>query len=359
MALAIVLAHGPATAAAARLHSLRPVPLALAAAALLLTLVASAEAWRRALAATGARIRFREAWGCYGAGSLANTFLPAKLGEGVRIGMFASRLSRLDRRWVSGGASLAVGAARAAVYALTCAAAAAGGILPGWALAAPVVVAAGTAVLVATLRGLPRGRLAGFGLVGTMSCADGAALVGWVALSAAARLAGGALVLTALDVPRPVASALVGLTALAVASAVPIAPGGVGVAGAGMALALTHTGVPSSSAIAAALAFHGLETLVGLAFGSSGWIALRSAGPGPGRVRVPAAAGYLGTGSNLYPTPYRVWMNVCAVPDRSSFSRSFFTKTSTVRSRWVSRRPHSRCSSSSRETTRPCSSASA
>jgi uncharacterized membrane protein YbhN (UPF0104 family) len=79
-------------------------------------------------------------------------------------------------------------------------------------------------------------------------------------------------------VAHPVASALVGLTAFALAGALPIAPGGPGVAGAGMALALQHSGVPASSAVAAAVAFHALETLVVLVFGWTGWLALRSTG---------------------------------------------------------------------------------
>src|SRR5439155_1432229 len=52
-------------------------------------------------------------------------------------------------------------------------------------------------------------------------------------------------------------------------------------------------------------------------------------------------------------------MNVWRGARRSIFSRILRTKTSTVRSRRVSRRPHTRCRSSSRVTTRPCSSASA
>ena len=43
---------------------------------------------------------------------------------------------------------------------------------------------------------------------------------------------------------------------------------------------------------------------------------------------------------------------------RSTFSRSLRTKTSTVRSRWVARRPQTRWRSSSRVSTRPCSRAS-
>ena len=90
--------------------------------------------------------------------------------------------------------------------------------------------------------------------------------------------------LYALDVANPVGSAFVGLTALAAASVLPIAPGAVGVAGAGMAIALEQSGVAAPTAVAAAVAFHALETLASVAFGTGGWLALRFA-PGGAEAR--------------------------------------------------------------------------
>lgn len=277
LAATAVYGHGALAAAPARLRDLHPVPLALAAMALLVTLAASAGAWRCALRSAGAELRFREAWGCYGLGSLANAVLPARLGEAVRIGLFASRLTRLDRRWLSGGACLAVAGARGAVYALTCAGAAAVGLLPGWTLAAPLVAVVTLAAFIGVVRTRARGRAAGLGLAAALSPAAAATLLGWVSVAAASRLAGAVGVLEALDVPRPFAPALVGLAALAVGSTIPLAPGGAGVAGVGMVLALEQLGVAPPSAVAAAVAFHALETLASVVFGSSGWVALRTA----------------------------------------------------------------------------------
>ncbi len=73
------------------------------------------------------------------------------------------------------------------------------------------------------------------------------------------------------------AAALVGLAALAVGSTIPLAPGGVGLAGVGMALALEQIGIAPPTAVAAAVTFHALETAASLAFGSSGWVALQAA----------------------------------------------------------------------------------
>jgi hypothetical protein len=181
----------------------------------------------------------------------------------VRVGLFARRLDHGNRTLVSAGACLAVAGARAAVYALLCAAGAAAGLLPGWLLAAPLALALAAVCC--------RSRLSRLGLT--------LPLFAWVTLSALTRLAGAAAVLQALDVDNPLGSAFVGLTALAAASALPIAPGGVGLAGAGMAVALQQSGVSGSSAVAAAVAFHAVETLASVVFGSSGWVALRTAGP--------------------------------------------------------------------------------
>jgi uncharacterized membrane protein YbhN (UPF0104 family) len=283
LAATAVYARHSLAAAPARLHDLHPVPLALAAGGLLVTLAASAGAWRCALRSAGAKLCFREAWGCYGLGSLANAVLPARLGEAVRIGLFAGRLTGLDRRWLSGGACLAVATARGAVYALTCVAAAAAGLLPGWTLAAPLVVAVALAAFLTIVRTRAKGRTAGLGLAAGLSPAAWTVLLGWVSLAAVSRLAAAVGVLEALDVARPFAAAIVGLAALAVGSTIPIAPGGAGVAGVGMALALVQLGVAPSTAVAAAMAFHAIETLASLVFGSSGWVALRCATSRPAR----------------------------------------------------------------------------
>jgi hypothetical protein len=274
-----VAARGTAVDAAATLHDLHPLPLALGGAGMLLTLAASAGTWRAALSAAGAEIRFRDAWRCYGIGSLANAVLPARLGEAVRIGLFATRVEHPDRRWLCAGACLTVATARATVYALTCGAAAAVGVLPVWALAAPAALV-GIALVGATA--CPR-RLRRLRVGGMLSPGRGAVLLGWAGLAAGARLLAATGVFAAFDIHAPFRSALIGLAALAAAGALPVAPGGLGVASAGMALALQQSGTPPATALAAAVAFHAVETLATVAFGSSGWLVLRRASAAPAR----------------------------------------------------------------------------
>jgi uncharacterized membrane protein YbhN (UPF0104 family) len=279
LVLAAVLARGSVGDAAAILEGLRPFPLALAGVALVVTLAASAAAWRSALLSAGAELRFREAWGCYGIGSLANAVLPARLGEAVRIGLFANRVDHADRRWLSGGACLAVAGARAVVYTTTCVLATLAGVLPAWTLSGPAIALGAAALGLSAFRR----RLRRLGVGAVLTWPRGSALLGWAALSAVCRLGAATCVLAALDVGHPLRSALLGLGALAVAGTLPIAPGGVGVAGAGMALALHSSGIPVATAAAAALAFHAVETLASLLFGSTGWLALRRL-PRAGRV---------------------------------------------------------------------------
>jgi uncharacterized membrane protein YbhN (UPF0104 family) len=259
------------------LLGLHPEPVLLGAAALVAALAASAGAWRCALRSTGAEIRFREAWGCYGIGSLANALLPARLGEAVRVGLFAARLPGEDRRWVSGGACVVVATARGGVYALTCTAATAFGVLPGWTIAGPVTVAVATVTAIAVVRRRGRGSLARLRLERALAPGSATALLCWLAVAAAARLTGAASILHGLGVESPLRAALVGLTAMAVAGTIPLAPGAAGVASAAMAVVLARTGVPPGTAVAAAVAFHSVETLASVVFGSSGWLAMRSA----------------------------------------------------------------------------------
>jgi uncharacterized membrane protein YbhN (UPF0104 family) len=274
-AVTVFLAKHAVVRAFDRIPELDPLPLALAFAALLVALASSAGAWQCALRVAGGVVGCRAAWGCYGLGSLANAVLPARIGDAVRVGLYASCIDRPDRRWLSAGACLTVAIARAVVWTMTCAAAAAAGLLPAWMLAAPFVLGAllgGTHLALRARSGRVSRILAGS--IGSVRCAR---LLAWVSVAAAARIAAAAEVLVGLGVPHPAHAAFVGLTALAVASLMPLGPGGAGVAGTGMALALTGSGVPAATAVAAAVSFHAVETLATVVFGGTGFFAQRSA----------------------------------------------------------------------------------
>jgi uncharacterized membrane protein YbhN (UPF0104 family) len=271
-----------------RIRELDPLSLALAFAALLAALASSAGAWRCALRSAGGIVGRRATWACYGLGSLANTALPARLGDAVRVGLYASRIDRPDRLLLCAGACLTVAIARAVVWTLTCAVAGAAGLLPYWMVAAPV--AFGVVVIGARLAlGARTGRVSR-ALAGSIAPACCPRLLVWASVAAAARIVAAAEVLVALGVPHPVHAAVVGLTALAAANIIPVGPGAAGVAGTGMALALTGSGVPAATAIAAAVSFHAVETLATVAFGGTGFLAERSVGRLPRRGHEPAEA---------------------------------------------------------------------
>ena len=80
-----------------------------------LSVLAAAGSWRCAIGLCGGRIGVMDACARYGAGSLVNTFVPARAGDAVRIGLFARALPNKDRLWTTGGAFAVVSAAKAVV----------------------------------------------------------------------------------------------------------------------------------------------------------------------------------------------------------------------------------------------------
>ena len=127
-----------------------------------------------------------------------------------------------------------------------------------------------------------------------------ARLLGCVSVGALARLLLATAVLDALSVPHPLAAAVVGIGALALGNALPLAPGAAGVPAAAMAVGLSRSGIDTGSAVAAAISFHAFETAAAIVFAAVGWLVMRGM-PQPGghpgarpaardRDRPPAAA---------------------------------------------------------------------
>ena len=87
---AVLAARGPLASAADELADEGRFALLLAALCAPLVPGATAAAWRSVLAFCGEPLTYREAWNCYGLGSLANTFLPGRLGEAVRIDLVSA-----------------------------------------------------------------------------------------------------------------------------------------------------------------------------------------------------------------------------------------------------------------------------
>jgi uncharacterized membrane protein YbhN (UPF0104 family) len=237
-------------------------------------MLAMGSAWRTALRPCGGeRIGVVDAAARYGTGSLVNAVAPAGAGGAVRIALFSRRIPGRDGIWVATGVAGAIGLARGPSLAVLVLAAAATGALPVWpvaVLAAALPVGALVAYVARHWR--PHARVAHvldvFGALGACPRAA-AAVLGWVGLATAARVAAATAVCVALGVDDPARAALVMIPALALAGLFPITPGNVGVGSGAVAVALSLAGIGFGTALSAGIAFQALETAVSVLGGSA------------------------------------------------------------------------------------------
>jgi Lysylphosphatidylglycerol synthase TM region len=208
-----------------------------------------------------------------------NTFVPARAGDAVRVALFSRALDDRQRLWRTGGAFVALEATRAVVFAALAVAGIATGVLPLWPLLALLGLAAAAAAIALRARRCDAaGRVAHLlDALRTLGRepARSARLVGWVALSAAGRVAAAAAVGAALGISQPLAAALVIVPALDVAGTFPLTPGNLGITSGAVAVAFRAHGISFTHGLAAGIAFQAVETAVGLAIGlgSIVWLA--------------------------------------------------------------------------------------
>jgi uncharacterized membrane protein YbhN (UPF0104 family) len=273
-----------------------------AAACFATSLAATAGAWRAAFGTAGARLGRVDAFSRYGAGSLVNTFVPARLGDGVRLALFTRTLPCAKWRVLAAGSSVAaVTAAALPARLVLLGALVALGFIPLWPLIALGGVLAG--VLVATIalrRRVPKIFPAALrDSVITLTRSPGLALrlMGWMTLEAATRVAAAGAVAAALGVGHPLTTALLITAAVDLASAVPVTPGNVGITSGAIALALHSHGASVSTAVAAGVAYHAIQTAVGVTVGVASVARLaaptRRGLPAPGVRTAVARAGFL------------------------------------------------------------------
>jgi uncharacterized membrane protein YbhN (UPF0104 family) len=259
--------------------SANPSWLWVAGAGFLVSVLSAAGSWRSAIGLCDGRLGPADAVARFGVGSLVNTFAPARTGDAVRIGLFSRALEQEGRLWRTGGAFVAIEAARAIVFAGLALAGVATGALPLW----PVLALLGIAALAigVTLRARRHdagGRIAhafdAFRALGREP-ARGARLVGWAALSTVGQLAAATAIGASLGVARPLTAALVIVPVLNVASTFPLTPGNLGITTGAVAMAFQAHGISFTHGLAAGLAFQAVETAVGLAIGlgSVVWLA--------------------------------------------------------------------------------------
>lgn len=202
----------------------------LAAAAFVAALFCSASAWR---AATKLPDRL-DAYARYGVGSLVNSFVPAHAGDAVRLALFA-KAAPDDHRILTAGKALA----SVAVMRLGCV-----GVL-----------------LLATLKPIAIVLLLLAPVMGRVPT--------WVAAATIARVVAAAAVAAAVGVPSPVLTALLVVPAIDLAGLFAFTPGNIGLKSGAIAVALQAQGVDMTTALSSGIAFHAVETIVGIVFGSA------------------------------------------------------------------------------------------
>ena len=204
------------------------------------TALACCAAGWRALLPKG--ISYVDACARFGCGSLANTFLPVRGGDVVRMGLFA--------RVVPGG-TLAVASAVAAFE------------VARWITLLPL--AGSSLPLVALL--VPAGALAIAAFLARKHRASSwmyAKSLAFAAASVGARVGGVTLVTGSFS------ASLLLIPALDLAGTVAITPAGIGVAEGAGTLALHAHGLPMDRAFTTALILHAVQTAAGIAFGCAG-----------------------------------------------------------------------------------------
>jgi uncharacterized membrane protein YbhN (UPF0104 family) len=256
--------------AVAAFAAARPPGLAGAFAFFLVSLLWSAEAWRAAVRACGGSTRRRRAAACYGAGSLVNSLLPARLGDALRVALFSRELGSV---WAGGGILVAMEAARAVGMFALVAAAVAIGVMPLWPLAGLGALLLVAALVAGRARRIERSsrvlRLLDVFRVFGRSPRAAAAPVWWMTAALAARVAAAASVAAAFGAHSPLRAALVLVPAVEVAGLLPLTPGNIGLASAAITVALRAAGTPTAGALAIGVGFHALETAAGLSLGAA------------------------------------------------------------------------------------------
>lgn len=262
------------------LASAKPAWLWLSALLVVATLVTWSLAWRSAVHTVGGELSREDAIARYAIGCAVNTFVPARIGDAVRIALFSRALENRERMWTTAGVYTTVGAARTLWCGALIVIGYLYGALPLWTVigSAAFVFVAVVATAVARRRG-GNSRLAHFfDAYRELGRNPRRALpvLLWTALATVARAGAVAATASSVGVPRPVAAALLIIPALDAASLLPIAPGGLGLSSGAVALALNGIGISVTTALTVAIAYHAIEAAAGIVFGLSGGLVLAS-----------------------------------------------------------------------------------
>lgn len=227
--------------------------------------VAAAGSWCEAVGLAGGETTLIDSCFRYGAGSLVNTFVPFRAGDAVRIALFSRRIPHARRVRATAGSFAAIGAARAVVLTALVTAGALAGAIPLW----PLGILAGLIAAAVAASYLARRHDAGHFLDAFKALDRRTAprLIAWMTASTVCRYLAAAAICASLGIHQAFAAAIVILPALDLAMLFPVTPGNVGLTSGAIAVALEAHGVAFHAGLAAGIAFHAVETAVGLLFG--------------------------------------------------------------------------------------------
>jgi uncharacterized membrane protein YbhN (UPF0104 family) len=229
--------------------------------------VAAAGSWGCAVGLAGGETNLIDSCARYGAGSLVNTFVPFRAGDAVRIALFSRRIPHGHRVRATTGSFAALGAARAVVLTALVGAGALAGAIPLWPLGALGGLIAAAVLVSYVAREHDAGHfLDAFKALDRRSAPR---LIGWMVASTVCRYLAAAAVCASLGIHAAFAGAIIILPALDLAGLFPVTPGNVGLTSGAIAVALKAHHVAFNDGLAAGLAFHGVETGIGLLFGAA------------------------------------------------------------------------------------------
>jgi uncharacterized membrane protein YbhN (UPF0104 family) len=257
--------------AAAELAGAHRLPLVGAFVVFVASLASSAFAWRSAVGECGGHLGRTRSAAFFGAGSLANSLAPARLGDGVRIALFSRELPGQGRLWAGGGIFAAMSAFQGVSMLVLVATAAWLGAIPPWAVALPAAPAVGALVLARWAK--RSGSRSGVSRLFDVFAAFGQSPrrtyrpVGWLTVALCCRLGAAALIAVAFGMAAPVTAAIVLIPAVEIATLLPLTPGNLGLTSAAVAVALHTTGTSPAQAVAVGIGFHAAEMAAGLAYG--------------------------------------------------------------------------------------------
>jgi uncharacterized membrane protein YbhN (UPF0104 family) len=261
-------------AATARLGGASHEWLSAAAVCLFAAVTMMGAAWRAAFGGSSGPVTTLDATARHAIGSMVSSLGPAGVGAAARIALFSRTLTGPDRLIRSGGVAAVVAVARfSALGAIALTVLGVGGFLDPVVVFTVAVAVVGAVVIVATH---PRSRSARE-RIGRHAITPAPnsihKVLGWTATSAMARIGACACVAAGLGIHHPLRVGLVTIISFSLVAVLPLVPGNVLGSGAA-AIALHSSGLDSSTALSAGIAYQIFETSVNVAAGAVGALAL-------------------------------------------------------------------------------------